>query len=944
MITPEIRELIVQTLHSKYGAWTGFRTPAFLADEVDYKQKIIANVKPLLAADRLQDLVVRSKFDDIIKLLENAAQKSTNLLYLSTPKSGDLRILHAKNLDPQAFCHAMLDLMYGEGAPSERLGRYVSGIQAVGLPSYWTFPTYYLFATDPAHSIFVKPRTMHAFFKFIQAGDQWPTEPSAEGYARIINVAQELGTALREYEPNDMVDIQSVMYICADAYNGKLIPIQSSPASTEPVLGFPFSRIFRSYDEANAAFDLLNLAFEYLGVTGEADEAYALTIPRGGKDRVLRLNFGNWATLAFYGSDVEANCRVEINLKEGVSGLKLSSGTFSQRSDEPRIRFYEIPMSEMSRLTGSYAAEFEDSFRYIGQRFANRNRCLYRDDNIEGIGRAVLHPEERLALLTRGLSPSPELAVNTKCPFSEKTFSLLEGIQQEPRLAYYQAHQADFKTYVEEPFQRVMGEVAQKLPVEILAIMETERRIFARFTKNDFGQGGAWSHYWGAFYPKGSKRSQDAQLSIWLNYQLFEYGFYIGDYGSTQRQRFMRNCANLRRPVEKIMEELFEDVSVMFGDRDDFVITERGTVVYKSGNSLSWSDFLENPERYYYDVSLIVPKSVLLQQDQASLTARILDGHKRLYPLVLLALSDDPLPAIEQYLIRHFPASIETDVPEINPVYTVDEVSVATGVSPQMIATWVRAVQRKGQAIFYGPPGTGKTYVAGHLAKHLVGGGDGFVDLVQFHPAYAYEDFVQGIRPRSSVDGKLDYPVVPGRFLEFCREAAGRSGPCVLIIDEINRANLARVFGELMYLLEYRNNDIPLAAGGQRFRIPKNALLIGTMNTADRSIALVDHALRRRFAFLELQPDYNVLRQYLTVNCPNFPINQLVTLLQRLNRQIADRHYEVGISFFLIQGLDVQLEDIWRMEIQPYLDEYFFDQTPVSESFQWEKIRAELGL
>ncbi len=136
----------------------------------------------------------------------------------------------------------------------------------------------------------------------------------------------------------------------------------------------------------------------------------------------------------------------------------------------------------------------------------------------------------------------------------------------------------------------------------------------------------------------------------------------------------------------------------------------------------------------------------------------------------------------------------------LNPAYPLTEVAAQTALEEALLQRWVNAIRRKGQAIIYGPPGTGKTFLADHLARHLIGGSDGFTDLVQFHPSYAYEDFVQGIRPKTSY-GQLSYAIVPGRFLEFCRQAAGRTGPCVLIIDEINRANLVRVFGELMVLL-----------------------------------------------------------------------------------------------------------------------------------------------
>lgn len=273
------------------------------------------------------------------------------------------------------------------------------------------------------------------------------------------------------------------------------------------------------------------------------------------------------------------------------------------------------------------------------------------------------------------------------------------------------------------------------------------------------------------------------------------------------------------------------------------------------------------------------------------------------------------------------------------PPYTLQTLAADTNLDEALLAGWVRSIERKGQAILYGPPGTGKTFVAERLARHLISGGDGFQRIVQFHPAYAYEDFIQGIRPRAGAQG-LEYPVVPGRFLEFCRDAAERKGTCVLVIDEINRADLARVFGELMYLLEYRDRDVPLAVSGETFRIPSNVRLLGTMNTADRSIALVDHALRRRFAFLALNPSYDTLLRYHSA-ASGFNARELVRVLREMNERIEPR-YQVGITYFLRPDLPDHLEDIWRTEIESYLEEYFFDQPAAADAFTWERIGARL--
>ena len=125
-------------------------------------------------------------------------------------------------------------------------------------------------------------------------------------------------------------------------------------------------------------------------------------------------------------------------------------------------------------------------------------------------------------------------------------------------------------------------------------------------------------------------------------------------------------------------------------------------------------------------------------------------------------------------------------------------------------------------------------------------------------------------------------------------------------------------------------------------RIPDNVRFIGTMNTADRSIALVDHALRRRFAFLKLYPDYDILRSYHKREATGFPVERLIDVIMDLNTKIADEDYEIGVSFFLHKDLERQIADIWCMEIEPYLEEYFFDQRPKVEEFRWDRISSKI--
>lgn len=223
------------------------------------------------------------------------------------------------------------------------------------------------------------------------------------------------------------------------------------------------------------------------------------------------------------------------------------------------------------------------------------------------------------------------------------------------------------------------------------------------------------------------------------------------------------------------------------------------------------------------------------------------------------------------------------------------------------------------QLIFYGPPGTGKTFLAQAIAKHVAGDN---VRLVQFHPAYSYEDFFEGYRPQEGGGFQLR----PGPLRKVVSQAKEHPQDAfVLIIDEINRGNLAKVFGELYFLLEYRMENVELLYTDEEFNLPENVFIIGTMNTADRSIALVDSAMRRRFSFLPLhpseEPTSGILRSWLAAQ--GLP-PRTADLLDELNRRIEDQDFKIGPSYFMRSAVHRPggLERTWRTSILPLLEEH----------------------
>lgn len=543
--------------------------------------------------------------------------------------------------------------------------------------------------------------------------------------------------------------------------------------------------------------------------------------------------------------------------------------------------------------------------------------------------------------------PPPGISKRSEtCPFSERSFELLRGIAADPTMRYYDAHRDEFKSEVEEPFKRIVRTVAERLDGRIKQVMETEKRIFSRFPKNDYGKGGAWSHYWSAFYPLDGTRMGGVQLIAYIRATGFRYGFTFGDYASADQVRFVANIKNNAKVVTSIMSGVSLDG-----------VANRQDVPYSTGDGvspgkrISWEAFTTNPDEFDDEIRFGLTPQEALAFDEDALVDLIVQTHESLFPLVLLSLQIDPMPAILEYVGELEESSEDDEDDEPVEPYNLSDFLTETCLSQETANTLLHLLEDKKQLLLYGPPGTGKTYVAKRLAQLLTGLQDphGRVEVVQFHPSYGYEDFVEGIRPISKPGPNganvIDYPVKAGIFKAFCARAQETPEKCVFIVDEVNRGNIARIFGELLYLLEYRGEKVALPYSQEPFRIPPNVYIIGTMNTADRSIALVDFALRRRFHAFRFGADVELLRRWLDQHHTSVPY--ALPLYEALtNEAIEDPNMKIGPSHFMQEGMtDEDLRLVWDYSILPYLEEYYFEDTNQVKKWLWdgERVRAIRG-
>ncbi|HJZ57281.1 MAG TPA: DUF2461 family protein, partial [Gemmataceae bacterium] len=441
-------------------------------------------------------------------------------------------------------------------------------------------------------------------------------------------------------------------------------------------------------------------------------------------------------------------------------------------------------------------------------------------------------------------------------------------------------------------------------------------RALTSICKNDFGRSGPYQPVqWVTFYRRSqaSKRA-DAQFFVRVAREGVSFGFHLGQSARTAGKQFRRN-------VQDHAEALFAALAAG-GVFDE--------CQFWSGDDLASEVAVRSPvdlRAWAANKTLVVgrqlrPDSPLLRGDD--LVGEVLLTFDRLVPAFVCAAEADPGP-----LLLRRAGSADGRPPFDRAAFTRE-----TFLSELWLERVLGLLRLKRQLILQGVPGTGKTHVARCLARLLTHDRPDAVRLVQFHPAYSYEEFVEGIRARNvEVNGRseVSYPVEDGVLCEFAARAAARpSEPHVLVIDELNRGNLPRIFGELLYLLEYREEALTLPYSKRSFRLPDNLLVLATMNTADRSAVALDQALRRRFSFVEMPPDPALLAGWLEAHPSADPDGtfgpRVVRVFEELNRRLArdlGPERQVGHSFFMVPGLDeARLATVWEHHVRPLLLDY----------------------
>jgi len=863
----DVSNRILQEIRKKFPGFEDADHPGFIDEEISYKQTIFNDASKFISKEALRQFLDKKDYQGFYEaVLSIGRHPQNNLLYQSTPKTGDLNVLFADAVkkDPTEFCIEMYDFLYGSDTVSDRIDKFISWNKTLEIKPKWTFATYFLFVVHPQDELFIKPSIVQQFLKWAGEEKRWSTEPSGELYVFIKEQARLIGEALPFQTKRGFLDLQSLLYVAVKSS-------QSKGASNDADYSWvPFHQAIVKIlpDYENRQPELINI-LKQAEITGFKD------FDKDGK--TIELREIDPFTFFFYIYKYGV-ARQLVNLQKIAKILNLDApeGTSG------------IP-SAYAQKVWLYPYEKDRTHNEIGRLWDFFHKAVsgeLNDDLFQDILKIVGAGKIKITEALFNINPEDYLPINA---------------QTEPYLRNILKIDPKFKTW--EDYQSILEK-----------IRERDERAFYEISHE------AWVWNQGKGESNGKKPEvtlppQETKPSLQLNSILY------GPPGTGKTYRLRNKYFPLfTQSQKKKSQPEFEAEKI---------------------SSLSWWEV----------IALVLLKEGRLTVPEISKHRFIaikadVSNNQKINPAIWAQLQIHTSPEFknvrastrsEPYLFKKLEKSVWSVLEE-----------ECTNKAPHL-------VDLKEEIESFKPEGAEK--------KNF--------EFITFHQSFSYEDFVEGIKPStedsgSAVDGEqgdIRYVIEKGIFYRAVDKACRLAGflhlqdclkhpegvrvekfktapPFAIFIDEINRGNISAIMGELITLIESNKRltadeelIVQLPYSKSQFSVPPNLHIIGTLNTADRSVEALDTALRRRFSFEEIRPDPDIIKNagelsenngVLMVGKGEYSLPEILRAINHRIEKLLDKDHQIGHSYFLSIEKPKDLQKVFKRNIIPLLEEYFY--------------------